>query len=97
MGLMSILSKYDLRELSFRLEQATRKADVASQQWEERRDYLTDYCAINGYTEEQRRSKFKIDWKLNDAMDAWNWHRREANRIAQLILAEKALREMPNA
>lgn len=95
MGLaVGILTDHELSDLMAQLRDRTRKARDASLKWEARRYRLIKYCQANNYTEEQKRYKFSVDWALNDAMDSWNWNRREANRIAQLILAEKALRDM---
>jgi hypothetical protein len=94
---VAVLSDGDLLGLMTRLQEKSHKADMASAKWEKRKNYLDRYCRVNRYTEEQRRQKIAIDWDLNDAMAVWDWNRREANRLAQLILAEKALREMLNA
>lgn len=89
-----------LRGYAAEFEMRTQRAEKASRKWEERKAFLHEYMKANAHnyqTEKQRRDKYTNDWVLNDAMDTWNWNRREANRIAQLILAEKALREMAGA
>jgi len=88
------MPKTRLIELMRQLEYRSLQAERASEKWEKRKAQLERYCDRNKYTEEQKRNKFRIDWDLNDAMDSWNWNRREANRIAQFILAEKAFRDM---
>lgn len=71
------------------------KAGAASLKWEKRKQWLNDYMAANAAnyaSEKSRRDKTMGDWVLQDAMDTWNWHRREANRLAQLIQTELAYR-----
>lgn len=71
-----------------RQRKSNEAATVASNAWMRRKDYLSRYCEANRYTEEQTRQKMTIDWALNDALDRWNWHRREANRCAMAIQTE---------
>lgn len=77
----------------------TGEANKASAKWQKRKEYLQAYMAKNAHnytTEKQRRDKVANDWDLTDAMDAWNWHRREANRLGSLIRTQEALRSIQN-
>lgn len=67
-------------------------ATAASNKWTNRKGYVTAYCKHHGYSEFQTREKVRIDWVLNDAMDAWSWHTREAARCSEVITAELSAR-----
>lgn len=73
------------------------KATDASNRWLRRKAWLTAYMERNAHlygTEHARREKFKIDWELNDAMDAWSWHTREAARCHAAIETKLRMAEL---
>lgn len=74
-----------LQEYAKRQRENDDKATEASNRWLKRKAYLTAYCAQAGYSEHSTREKAKGDWELNDAMDAWSWHMREAARCHAAI------------
>ena len=90
-----MVSDSRLREWYEQMLTQTAKADTASQKWQHRRAWLAEYMKVNAgnyATEKVRRDKLSTDFELQDAMDAWNWYRREANRLGLLIQAEYAMR-----
>lgn len=62
-------------------------ATEASNRWLRRKAFLVAYLRQNAhaYSEIQARQKVADDWELNDAMDAWSWHAREAARCHAAI------------
>lgn len=80
-------------EYAARQRENDEKATDASNRWLRRKAWLTAYMERNAHlyqTETARRNKMKDDYELNDAMDAWSWHTREAARCHDAI--ETALR-----
>lgn len=63
------------------------KATEASNRWMRRKAFLVAYLERNAhaYSELQARKKMTDDYELNDAMDAWSWHAREAARCHAAI------------
>lgn len=69
------------------------KATEASNRWLARKAWLVAFMEQNAHlyqTETARRDKLANDYALNDAMDAWSWHMREAARCHDAV--ETALR-----
>lgn len=75
-----------------RMRKSNEEATHASNKWQERNAFLKEYCRVNQYTEHQTREKMRLDYALNDAMDAWSWHTREAARCESVIAMELSAR-----
>lgn len=73
-----------------RQRRSNRLATEASNAWHARSNELDEICALNGIYGQAKRDKRKNDWDLNDAMDKWSWHEREAKRCAAAIQTEIA-------
>lgn len=69
-----------ITEYSERQRENDAKATEASNRWLRRKTFLVAYCAKNNYSEHAARQKYRDDYELSDAMDAWSWHMREAAR-----------------
>lgn len=77
-----------LAEYYERQRENDEKATEASNRWLSRKAYLVAYMARNPHlygSEAAQRDKMANDWSLNDAMDAWSWHTREAARCHAAI------------
>lgn len=75
-------------EYAARQRENDAKATEASNRWLARKAFLTDYMEQNPHlygTETAKRQKCRDDYVLNDAMDAWSWHMREAARCHDAI------------
>lgn len=82
-----------LHEYHARQRENDEKATEASNRWLRRKAFLVAYMAQNPHlygTEAAQREKMANDWALNDAMDSWSWHQREAARCHAAI--ESAIR-----
>ena len=95
-----MLSDAEIGGLMIRYQEQTDKAESASKVWEARKAWLESYIKANiaNYQGvDARRRKIKGDEKLNDAMDRYNWHQREAGRLLGMIQMETVLRQLyPN-
>ena len=61
------------------------EAILASNKWQAAKQRVTEYIATNKQnfpSAEQRRDKYKLDWGMQDAMDAWSWHERQSKLYA---------------
>lgn len=75
-------------EYALRQRENDAKATEASNKWEARKAWLTLYIERNRHlyqTDTAKRDKFKGDYELQDAMDSWSWHAREAARCHDAI------------
>lgn len=82
-----------VHEYAKRQRESDAKATEASNKWEARKAWLIAYMERNSHlykTDTAKRNKVSNDYELNDAMDAWSWHAREAARCHDAI--ETALR-----
>jgi hypothetical protein len=70
-----------------RQRKANRAATIAANKWEIRKAYLTARAIATGWDLDGKtfRDFCKLDYGLNDAMDAWSWNEREAKRCADAI------------
>lgn len=77
-----------ITEYAARARENDQKATEASNRWLARKAYLVAFMARNEHlyqTETAQRQKLAGDYALNDAMDAWSWHMREAARCHAAI------------
>lgn len=92
-----MFSDGDISGLMDRYQDQTAKAEYASMAWEARKTWLEEYIKANiaNYQGvDARRKKIKGDEKLSDAMDKYNWHRREAGRLLGMVQMEATLRQL---
>lgn len=87
----------ELLDMAARMRHHNQLAQKGSDLWQARKDLLAEHIQMHpaNYRDPTRiREKYKEDQKLQDHMDYWNWHRREALRLATAIQTEYQLRSM---
>src|SRR5690349_444847 len=77
-----------------RMLEHSRKAEEASAAYNRRKPGIVAHIERRYAQDFSRRTALKESWTLTDLLDTWNWHRRGANRLAALIAAEAAFRQM---
>lgn len=85
----------ELKAIVLKIRHHNTVAHNASLRWQQRKAWLKEYLKVNAFnyqSEGAKRRKVQEDWDLEDAMNEWNWHRREAGRLSQIVLVELALR-----
>lgn len=92
---MDLMTDAQITKLVLRIRHHNNIAQNASLAWQARKQYLKAYIKKNigvYQSDAARREKVKGDWELQDHMDEWNWHRREAARLTTMLMMEMALR-----
>ena len=71
-------------------------AQEASNKWEARKAHLVQRAMMSGWDLEgtKFRETCDKDYALNDAMQAWSWHEREARRCKGVIETEMLMEAM---
>lgn len=78
-----------------KVREANHKADLASNEWNELNDAFKVWCESSGHTDPVVIARIKDqNLALKDALSAWDFFRRDADRHASAILAFKAMKDM---
>lgn len=93
-----IVSIHTLQEWADKAQDAHIEANRLSKEYMSKKPgiilKLQDMVGRQGGADFALRKAIKENWTLNDLQDAYNWHRREENRLNTAIAAQVALRQL---
>jgi len=98
----SLVSSSQILEWSVRAQRSMRIADETADKWAAKKPEIEEHqrdrlLKLNGMVEDfALRKALEESWTLTDLIKKHAWHRDEANRLHNAILAQAALREMLN-
>jgi hypothetical protein len=77
------------------LNEARKKADIASFKWNEMNAKLKVWFEQSGITDPNQQAKIKApNLELKEHMAVWDFYRRDVDRYASEIMAFKAMKDM---